>query len=133
MSARANKEKKKFDFFWIFYLILLAVIAVALLKIRAQVTAIMQDYEQMVPENYIMRMIKDAAPGDGALGDFMEANVFSQQYGDGAARSARFYETLKSADIAFEAEQGTSASSHPVYRVTADDKPFLRLVLSEGE
>jgi hypothetical protein len=133
MSPRAGNKKKKFDAFWLFYLVLIAAIAVALFTVHKKVEAIMLDYEQMVPENYIMDMIKGAAPGDGALGDFMEANVFSQPYGDGDARRARFYETVKSADIAFSAEQGTSTSSHPVFAVTADDKPFLRLTLGEGE
>lgn len=136
MSARADRKrmkKKGFDAFWVFYLILLLAIAAAMFVIRGKVRDILVDYEQMVPENYIMNMITSAQAGDGALGDYMEAEVFSQPYGNGEARRQRFYETVKSSEIAFAAEQGTQASANPVYRVTADGKPFLRLILEEGE
>ncbi len=133
MSARSAHAKKKISAFWIFYLILLLAIAAALLVIRSRTKDAVTYYEKMVPENYVVDLVRDAAPGDGALGDWMEANVFRAGVGDAAARSKRFYETAKTAKLEASAEPGTSSTSNPVYLVSADGKPFLRLVLQEGE
>ena len=103
MSARAERSKK-ISAFWVFYLILLLAVAAALLVIRSRTVKAVSYYEQMVPENYVANMVKNAAPGDGALGDYMEANVFRAGPGDPAARSQRFYETARSAAIAASAE-----------------------------
>lgn len=113
------------------YLIYLFVIALALLGVHLYVRGVMVSYEESDPAVYAVRAVRSASARDGAIGQFLEEHVFSSEYGDPQAAKAAFYEAAKSADIQAAAESGEFDPVHPVYNLTADGKPFLRVAMTE--
>ncbi len=133
--ARA-KQKVKHDLFWQIYMIYLLVIAIGLCFVYYYVRGIMLEHESRTPDTYILELLEKADSPDSELAKYMEANCFggaAAKYGDPAARSSRFYSLAKNSKLTVEPSSASYDSAYPAYEVLADGKPFLTVVLAEGQ
>lgn len=125
-----TKEKERRSLFPVFYLILVLLIAAFLVGVHLYMRKAMIEYEDNTPENFAMRLVREASDEDGALGEFLEEHVFKGPHSAGITLKDEFYRKAGTAELAAELEPPAEPKIQ-IVNISADGKPYLRLVLEE--
>lgn len=113
-----------------FYFTYLVIIIAALVFVFFSVKNIMIEYENSQPDKFVIGLIRNARPGDEALGDYLARTCLSENApGDSNARSSYFYGKNSSAVLAAKKDLLNSGEDLEVYNVTANDKPFASVAI----
>ncbi len=125
-------KKRKKNLFGKFYFAYLFIILAALVLLFFYVRGVLVDYEKSQPENYVIDLLKHAGKGDKALGDYLQENCFSDEYGDPKARSNEFYNTDAYSKLTATRNLRYSEDNVFVYDVAADEKPFVTIAIEKS-